>query len=143
MNLNITPIKNEDRNGDLTLTKEAEERKIREIEKYLEKTGYANVSKIAEQLNVQWETAKRLVGLVIDNWKKDNIDARIIQKRWYQNIITELVENPEKFDKRPKSQVKLRAWLFGKINKLSADMESNKIVYHNKNQLYLPKIRRF
>lgn len=123
MNLNLTPIKNEDRNGDLTLTTEAVEAKTGEIEKYLEKTGYANVSEIAKQLNVRWETAKRLVGIVIDNWRKDDIDARIIQKHWYQNTISELVHSPEKFDKRPKEQVEFRAWLFSKINEIDEQME--------------------
>ena len=122
MNLNLTPIKNEDRNGDLTLTKEAVEAKTREIEKYLEKTGYANIGEIAKQLNVQWETAKRLVGLVIDKWRKDDIDARIIQKHWYQNIVSELVENPERFDKRPREQIEFRAWLFSKINEIDKQM---------------------
>ena len=47
----------------------------------------------------------------------------LLSEHWYQNIISELVDNPEKFDRRPKEQVEFRAWLFDKINEIDKQIE--------------------
>ncbi|MHB8483533.1 MAG: hypothetical protein ACYDBV_12500 [Nitrospiria bacterium] len=69
----LIAVKDSERDGKDTLLPETKIRVLKELEEYLSECKSINISEIARQLDVKWETAEGYVREVTERWRKENI----------------------------------------------------------------------
>lgn len=114
----ITGIKPEDRNGDGSLNLEAREKAMSEVELYLRKAGYVNISEISRLLGLARRHTKALVLEVINRWNEEHQDQIAAQIMWYENLLLEIDEHSECFDSKRIALIAFKTGLIDKINGL-------------------------
>lgn len=115
----IHAIIQEERNGDMSLKPEARERIKDEIARYIAKRGYVDISSIARLLKTNFQTARALITEVIEQWREEDADFMTSHKRWLQNMMTQLDDNPDIFDEKMITLIELKTSLANQIMRIS------------------------
>ena len=115
----ITGIKPEDRNGDGSLLPEARERALSEIESYIKRLGYVNISDLSRRLGLARQHTKAIVLEVINQWREDGVDPILIRIKWYEELLQELDDHPETFTPEYIGMLGLKSGIMDKIETLS------------------------
>ena len=116
--LSNSVVKDCDRTSDGNLKPEAKERILKSVKKYLEQTGRANISEIAQMINLSRPTTKNLINEILLEWNEDIQDQTFPQSKWIESVIKDLDENPETFDKEKRANINLKTGLLSKLNAL-------------------------
>lgn len=111
-------IKNCDRTDDGNIKPEARERVLVSLKKYLEHTGRANISEIAEMLGLSRQTTKNLIDEILTDWIPKIQDQSLLQSKWMESVLKDLDQNPETFNKDKIAVVNLKSSLLSKLNAL-------------------------
>ncbi len=138
-NRSLSVIKNKDRASDGNLLPEVREKTIKELRKYLQRIGYINISEISSMINLSRQTTKKLVNEILDDWRKDEEDQIIVQKKWYESIIQDIENDPEIFNEDYINIIKLKSAILGKINSLQKLSQKEMVLNHKIINLYLTR----
>lgn len=119
METGLTRITDEDREGEnLKIKETVRDRTLGEVEKYIRKMGYVNTSKIAKELDVRWTTANDIIREVIDRLRSQSENAVVSQIAWYEDVLRQIEEEPEKFQLDPVEFIRFKGEMIDRINKL-------------------------
>lgn len=135
----LSVIKNEDRTADGNLLPEVRERTINELKKYLQRIGYINISEISSMINLSRQTTKKLVDEILDDWREDEENQIIVQKKWYESVIRDIENKPEMFNEDYINIIKLKSAVLGKINSLQKLSQKEMALNHKIINLYLTR----
>ena len=132
-NYGLTPVKPEDRNPDNgCLLSETQERILDELERCVSKGQYLTVNQVAEQLQVKWETARKLIIELNRQMSEDGISPIIFQIKFYEHQSWQLDNDPCSFgvcDKNGQLNkvrlFRLKSEIFTKINAARKLMQPN------------------
>ncbi len=122
LSLTISSVKDCDRTGDGNIKAEAKQRILKSIAYHLKNNGRANISEMAVALGLTRQTTKNFVGEILEEWHQEQKESQncqiLIQSKWLENIIDDISQNPETYDKGKIAVVNLKSALFGKLNAL-------------------------
>ena len=118
LNFCITSIKPEDRNSDGSLLPEARERALLEVESYIKSSGHVNISYLSRRLGVARQHAKTLVLEIMGSWKEEGIDPLMVRIKWYEELLQELDNYPERFTPEYVRMLGLKSGIMDKIDAL-------------------------
>ena len=138
-NRGFSIIKNEDRTGDGNLLPEVRKKTIKELKRYLQQMGYVNISEISSMINLSRQTTKKLINEITENWRVDNENQIIVQKKWHEYILDDINQNPGTFDKEKRANINLQSKIMDKINSLQKLSQKETALKHRTINLYLSK----
>ncbi len=122
LSLTVSTVKDCDRTGDGNIKAEAKQRILKSIKYHLKNNGRASISEMANSLGLSRQTTKNFVGEILEEWHQEQKESRncqiLIQSKWLENIIDDISQNPEDYDKGKIAMINLKAALFGKLNAL-------------------------
>ncbi len=146
----LTPIKEEERAGNNTLTDEATKRVINDVDHYLRKTGVVNVLKIAKLLGVMPGTAKNIVEKVHERWREHEMIQVDSQIQWIKDQMEELEKKKDEMvsfgdgERNAISHteyIRLKQSLMEQLNKLQ-DVKMGESGVQDTNDVYVAMFKR-
>ena len=138
-NRGLSIIKNKDRTGDGNLLPEVRKKTIKELKRYLQQMGYVNISEISSMINLSRQTTKKLINEITEDWRVDNENQIIVQKKWYEHILNDINQNPETFGKEERANINLQSKIMDKINSLQKLSQKESTSKHRIINVYLTK----
>ncbi len=124
----LSPLKiiSTDRTADGNLTPEARTRTLKEIKKYISRTGLINISDLADMFCVSRQTMRALIDEALDGLR-DGAEVQILaQIQWCQERVSDIIKHPEKFDKDEIALQRFHSEMLGKITCLQKALQKKK-----------------
>jgi predicted transcriptional regulator len=117
--MELTIVRDEDRLDDQTLKPEVRERVKREIAEYMAKMGSVNTMDIAKKINLSYNTTRKYINEITDEWIDEESNQIIVQIRWLERALYRVEMEPAEYgipNEREKIRFKLE--LLNEMNRL-------------------------